>query len=211
MLDDAFWLALGWLLILEGLLPLVVPLWWRRTFSQLVRLRDGQLLFTYLHLAAEQKCTDALLKAGVTGVAYETVELPDRSLPLLAPMSEVAGRLAPQVGPTALSANRHLADYQALGVPVWPDTLPDQPGPLAGLLTGMTHAQTPWLASVPCDCPDFPADLVARLAAAAAEQQAATIDELGRYDYGWRDADHAGATARRGLTRRAPVRHAATD
>ena len=45
MLDDAFWLALGWLLILEGLLPLVVPLWWRRTFSQLVRLRDGQLRF----------------------------------------------------------------------------------------------------------------------------------------------------------------------
>ena len=48
MLDDAFWLALGWLLILEGLLPLVVPLWWRRTFSQLVRLRDGQLRFTGL-------------------------------------------------------------------------------------------------------------------------------------------------------------------
>lgn len=81
-------------------------------------------------------------------------------------------RLAPQVGPTALSANRHLADYLALGVPVWPDTLPDQPGPLAGLLTGMTHARTPWLASVPCDCPDFPADLVARLATAAAAQQA---------------------------------------
>ena len=50
-------------------------------------------------------------------------------------------RLAPQVGPTAVSANRHLADYQALGVPVWSDTLPDQPGPLAGLLTGMTHAR----------------------------------------------------------------------
>ena len=62
------------------------------------RMREGQLLFTYLHLAAEQKCTDALLKKKVTGVAYETVELPDRSLPLLAPMSEVAGRLAPQVG-----------------------------------------------------------------------------------------------------------------
>ncbi|NBQ86359.1 MAG: DUF2065 family protein [Betaproteobacteria bacterium] len=45
MLDDAFWLALGWLLILEGLLPLLVPLWWRRTFTQLVRLRDGQLRF----------------------------------------------------------------------------------------------------------------------------------------------------------------------
>ena len=61
-------------------------------------LRKGQVLFTYLHLAASRPCTDALLESGVTAVAYETVELPDRSLPLLAPMSEVAGRLAPQVG-----------------------------------------------------------------------------------------------------------------
>ncbi len=62
------------------------------------RMRSGQTLFTYLHLAASKECTDALLSQGVTGIAYETVELPDRSLPLLAPMSEVAGRLAPQVG-----------------------------------------------------------------------------------------------------------------
>lgn len=66
------------------------------------RMRNGQLLFTYLHLAADQKCTDALINQGVTGVAYETVELADRSLPLLAPMSEVAGRLAPQVGAYSL-------------------------------------------------------------------------------------------------------------
>src|SRR3569833_3915181 len=62
------------------------------------RMRPGQTLFTYLHLAASRACTDALLESGVTSVAYETVQLPDRSLPLLAPMSEVAGRLAPQVG-----------------------------------------------------------------------------------------------------------------
>ncbi|MBX7267788.1 alanine dehydrogenase [Micromonospora sp. Llam7] len=62
------------------------------------RMREGQVLFTYLHLAASRDCTQALLDHGVTGIAYETVELPDRSLPLLAPMSEVAGRLAPQVG-----------------------------------------------------------------------------------------------------------------
>ncbi|MEU4782600.1 alanine dehydrogenase [Micromonospora sp. NPDC023633] len=62
------------------------------------RMREGQVLFTYLHLAASKACTDALLDRKVTGIAYETVELPDRSLPLLAPMSEVAGRLAPQVG-----------------------------------------------------------------------------------------------------------------
>jgi alanine dehydrogenase len=62
------------------------------------RMREGQVLFTYLHLAASQDCTQALLDRKVTGIAYETVELADRSLPLLAPMSEVAGRLAPQVG-----------------------------------------------------------------------------------------------------------------
>ena len=62
------------------------------------RMREGQVLFTYLHLAASRECTDALLSRKVTSVAYETVQLPDGSLPLLAPMSEVAGRMAPQVG-----------------------------------------------------------------------------------------------------------------
>jgi alanine dehydrogenase len=62
------------------------------------RLRADQVLFTYLHLAASRACTDALLTSGITAVAYETVQLPDRSLPLLAPMSEVAGRMAPHVG-----------------------------------------------------------------------------------------------------------------
>jgi alanine dehydrogenase len=62
------------------------------------RMRKGQVLFTYLHLAASRACTQALLDAGVTAIAYETVQLPDGSLPLLAPMSEVAGRMAPQVG-----------------------------------------------------------------------------------------------------------------
>ncbi|MFI7450953.1 alanine dehydrogenase [Nonomuraea sp. NPDC049714] len=61
------------------------------------RLREGLVLFTYLHLAASRPCTDALLAARTTGIAYETVQV-GRSLPLLAPMSEVAGRLAPQVG-----------------------------------------------------------------------------------------------------------------
>ena len=62
------------------------------------RMRAGQTLFTYLHLAADKRLTEELVARRVTGIAYETVELPDRSLPLLAPMSEVAGRLAPQVG-----------------------------------------------------------------------------------------------------------------
>jgi alanine dehydrogenase len=61
-------------------------------------MRPGQVLFTYLHLAASRECTRALLNRKVTGIAYETVQLSNGALPLLAPMSEVAGRLAPQVG-----------------------------------------------------------------------------------------------------------------
>jgi len=66
------------------------------------RMREGQVLFTYLHLAADKPLTDELLARGVTGIAYETVQTPNGALPLLAPMSEVAGRLAPQVGAATL-------------------------------------------------------------------------------------------------------------
>jgi alanine dehydrogenase len=62
------------------------------------RMRPGQVLFTYLHLAASRECTEALLARQVTAIAYETVQLHDGSLPLLTPMSAVAGRMAPQVG-----------------------------------------------------------------------------------------------------------------
>ena len=62
------------------------------------RMRRGQTLFTYLHLAASRECTEAILASGIDAVAYETVQTADKALPLLAPMSEVAGRLAPQVG-----------------------------------------------------------------------------------------------------------------
>jgi alanine dehydrogenase len=65
------------------------------------RLRAGQVLFTYLHLAASKPCTDVLIASGTTAIAYETVEV-NGALPLLAPMSEVAGRLAAQVGASAL-------------------------------------------------------------------------------------------------------------
>jgi alanine dehydrogenase len=69
------------------------------------RLRAGQVLFTYLHLAADAEGTKALMNSGTTAIAYETVQLADGSLPLLAPMSEVAGRLAPQVGAYSLMRN----------------------------------------------------------------------------------------------------------
>lgn len=65
-------------------------------------MRDGQVLFTYLHLAASRDCTEAVLRSGVTAIAYETVQLGTRALPLLAPMSEVAGRLSVMIGANCL-------------------------------------------------------------------------------------------------------------
>ena len=81
-------------------------------------------------------------------------------------------RLAPQVGALMVNANRNLGAYEALEVPVWPDSTPDFAGPLAGMLTGLEHCETPWMATVPCDSPLFPLDFVERLAAAAAGHQA---------------------------------------
>jgi alanine dehydrogenase len=69
-------------------------------------LRRGLLLFTYLHLAAEKELTHALMESGTTAIAYETVQLPDNSLPLLTPMSEVAGRMSVQVGAHYLERTR---------------------------------------------------------------------------------------------------------
>ena len=81
-------------------------------------------------------------------------------------------RLGQQVGQVMVNANRNLGAYEAMGAPVWPDALPDQPGPLAGFLTGLEHCQTPYLVSVPCDSPNFPLDLVARLSAALVAEDA---------------------------------------
>src|SRR5262245_18092643 len=66
------------------------------------KLRQGQILFTYLHLAPDRAQTEDLIAAGVTAIAYETVTSPQGSLPLLTPMSEVAGRMAPHVGARCL-------------------------------------------------------------------------------------------------------------
>ena len=81
-------------------------------------------------------------------------------------------RLQPQVGQLMVNANRNLSAYESMGVPVWPDALADYPGPLAGFLTGLERCETPYLVSVPCDTPNFPADLVARLAAALQAEDA---------------------------------------
>lgn len=70
------------------------------------------------------------------------------------------------IGDLMVNANRNLAAYEAFGHPVWPDSLPDYAGPLAGFLTGLAHCETPYLLTVPCDTPLFPLDLAQRLAAA---------------------------------------------
>jgi len=80
-------------------------------------LRADLMLFTYLHLAADRTLTDAMLASGVTGIAYETVETSDRRLPLLMPMSEVAGRMATQVGATYLEKNHGGRGVLMGGVP----------------------------------------------------------------------------------------------
>lgn len=81
-------------------------------------------------------------------------------------------RLSPQVGEAMINANRNLGAYEAMGVPVWPDNLPDFAGPLAGLAAGLERCETPYLVTVPCDSPRFPLDLVSRLARALGEQHA---------------------------------------
>jgi molybdopterin-guanine dinucleotide biosynthesis protein A len=73
-------------------------------------------------------------------------------------------RLQPQVGEAMINANRNLGAYESMGVPVWPDAQGDFPGPLAGVLVGLERCETPYLVTVPCDTPNFPLDLVERLA-----------------------------------------------
>ncbi len=102
------------------------------------RLRPGLTLFTYLHLAADKACTDALLESKVTGIAYETVQLADGSLPLLAPMSEVAGRLGPQVGAYHLMRSGGGAGVLLGGVP---GTRPARVVVIGGGVSGQHAAQ----------------------------------------------------------------------
>ena len=100
-------------------------------------------------------------------------------------------RLAPQVGAVLVNANRNLGAYESFGAPVWPDSLPNYAGPLAGFLTGLEHCETPYLVTVPCDSPLFPTDLVARLAQALVSEDA-DIAMVGTRD----PADAANPTAR---------------
>ena len=102
------------------------------------KLRPGQVLFTYLHLAPDREQTQELLKSGVTGIAYETVTSPIGTLPLLTPMSEIAGRLAPQVGARYLERTSGGRGVLLGGVPGVP---PAEVVVLGGGVSG-THAAT---------------------------------------------------------------------
>lgn len=85
--------------------------------SEYTYFREGLIIFTYLHLAAAEELTKALMEAGTVAIAYETVENPDRSLPLLSPMSEVAGRMAVQEGSVYLEKTRGGKGLLVDGVP----------------------------------------------------------------------------------------------
>jgi alanine dehydrogenase len=101
--------------------------------AEYTRMRSGQALFTYLHLAASKECTDALIASGITAIAYETVEA-NGALPLLAPMSEVAGRMAAQVGAAALQKSAGGRGVLLGGVPgVRPGKVLVLGGGIAGL------------------------------------------------------------------------------
>lgn len=81
-------------------------------------------------------------------------------------------RLQLQTGHAMVNANRNLAAYESFGVPVWPDPVGDYNGPLSGFLAGLERCETPYLVTVPCDTPLFPLDMVPRLAAALAREDA---------------------------------------
>lgn len=129
--------------------PTATRCWWRRAqapelapgttpTAKRARLREGQILYTYLHLAPDPEQTKGLLESGVTAVAYETVTDAHGGLPLLAPMSEVAGRLAVQAGATALQKANGGRGVLLGGVP---GVLPGKVTIIGGGVVGLNAAK----------------------------------------------------------------------
>lgn len=113
-----------------------------------------------------------LILAGGRGTRMGGV---DKGLQLFrgAPMAlQVIERLAPQVGRLAINANQNQAAYISFGLPVWPDVISGFAGPLAGLQAGLSHCETPFLVTAPCDSPFLPSDLVSRLSQALTANRA---------------------------------------
>lgn len=113
-----------------------------------------------------------LILAGGRGTRMGSV---DKGLQMFrgAPMAmHVMMRLSPQVGALMINANQNLSPYEAFGVPVWPDQVQGFAGPLAGMQTGLSHCETEYMVTAPCDSPFLPEDLVQRLGTALLDQQA---------------------------------------
>jgi molybdopterin-guanine dinucleotide biosynthesis protein A len=107
-----------------------------------------------------------LILAGGRGTRMEHADKGLQAFTGMPLVQHVLTRLKPQVNQLIINANRNLDRYQRFEEPVWSDTMPDFAGPLAGLQTGLLHCSTPLLASVPCDSPFLPLDLVECLHAA---------------------------------------------
>jgi molybdenum cofactor guanylyltransferase len=120
--------------------------------------------FLFLHGAdMDAKQITGLILAGGRGSRMGSVDKglqPFRGAPMV---MQAIMRLSPQVGTMLINANQNLGAYESFGLPVWPDQLSGFEGPLAGLETGLTHCETDYLVSAPCDSPFLPEDLVARL------------------------------------------------
>lgn len=131
---------------------------------------------------------DALILAGGRGSRMGGVDKGLQRLNGQTLVEHALARLRQQaggrLGAIIVNANRHLDDYRALGLAVWPDALADFPGPLAGFLAGLEHSSRPWLLTVPCDSPRFPLDLLERLAQAAEREGADLALALGRDEDG---------------------------
>jgi alanine dehydrogenase len=111
------------------------------TPAEFEHLREGQVLFTYLHLAASRELTQALMDRKVSAVAYETVQLPDGRLPLLAPMSEIAGRMAPHVAARLLEK-----EYGGRGI-LMGGVSGVRPAKVFVLGAGMAGSNAAWIAA----------------------------------------------------------------
>jgi len=116
-----------------------------------------------LHMQITTNAVTGLILAGGRGSRMGGVDKGLQAFLGQTMAAHVIGRLAPQVQGLMINANQNLDAYGAYGHPVWPDSLAGFPGPLAGMLAGLSHCATPYMITAPCDSPFLPVDLVGRL------------------------------------------------
>lgn len=152
-------------------------------------LRRGDILsillsLVFAHMNIDINQITGLILAGGRGSRMGGVDKGLQSFRGVPMAMHVIMRLAPQVGALMINANQNLGPYEGFGYPVWPDQLSGFEGPLAGVQTGLSHCDTDYMVTAPCDSPFLPEDLVARLGAALLEQDAelavAVTNEDGR-------------------------------